>query len=150
VTFHDELGARLTSIALQGELHARRKNPTAAKAEIGSLALRVRQLINATDEVIWTTDPGNDSLPNVVEFVCDYIERFFSPRPASRIGSMFPRFAAGPHQIPGAPSYSVGRQETLNNAVRHSGARLLMVRLTLADGALDLTIADDGVGFDGG
>ncbi len=146
---HDELGARLTSIALQGELAMRgEKIPVAAKAEIGSLALRVRQLINATDEVIWTTDPGNDSLPNVVEFLCDYIERFLTPAGISHRLDV-------PSDLPQVPIKSQARhhvllavKETLNNAVRHSGARLLMVRLTVVNDTLTLSIADDGVGFD--
>jgi signal transduction histidine kinase/streptogramin lyase len=146
---HDELGARLTSIALQGELAMRgEKIPLAAKAEIGSLALRVRQLINATDEVIWTTDPGNDSLPNLIEFLCDYIERFLTPAGVSYRLDV-------PSGLPQVPIQSQARhhfllvvKETLNNVVRHSGAKLLMVRLTLEDDILTLVIEDDGVGFD--
>ena len=39
-------------------------------------------------------------------------------------------------------------QEALQNAVKHSGAREVSVRLTGSDGGLALTIADDGTGFD--
>jgi signal transduction histidine kinase len=146
---HDELGARLTSIALQGDLAMRGSEmPAAAKIQIGSLAARVRQLINATDEVIWTTDPGNDSLPNLVEFLCDYIERFLTPAGI--------RYRLDvPSEMPQVPVKSQDRhqfllafKETLNNMVRHSGAKLLMVRLTIADHALHLVISDNGVGFD--
>jgi PAS domain S-box-containing protein len=38
-------------------------------------------------------------------------------------------------------------QEALHNVVKHSGARRASVQLTSADGMLDLTIADPGVGF---
>ncbi len=146
---HDELGARLTSIALQGELAMRgEKIPAAAKAEIGSLALRVRQLINATDEVIWTTDPGNDSLPNLVEFLCDYVERFLMPA-----GILY-RLDV-PSDLPAIPIQSQARhhfllavKETLNNAVRHANAKMLMVRLAADGDALTLEISDDGIGFD--
>lgn len=146
---HDELGARLTSIALQGELAMRGEQiPIAAKTEIGSLALRVRQLINATDEVIWTTDPGNDSLPNLIEFLCDYIERFLTPAGVSYRLDV-------PTGLPQVPIQSQARhhfllvvKETLNNVVRHSGAKLLMVRLTVEDDTLTLVIEDDGMGFD--
>jgi signal transduction histidine kinase len=146
---HDELGARLTSIALQGELAMRgEKIPTAAKAEIGSLAVRVRQLINATDEVIWTTDPGNDSLPNLVEFLCDYIERFLTP------AGIHYRLDV-PSELPPVPIQSQARhhfllavKETINNAVRHASAKLLMVRLTAEGDLLTLVISDNGVGFD--
>ncbi len=146
---HDELGARLTSIALQGDLAMRGEEiPAAAKMEIGSLAARVRQLINATDEVIWTTDPGNDSLPNLVEFLCDYIERFLTPAGI--------RYRLDvPSDLPPVPVQSQTRhqfllavKETLNNTVRHSGAKLLMVRLTITNDTLNFVISDNGAGFD--
>jgi ligand-binding sensor domain-containing protein/signal transduction histidine kinase len=146
---HDELGARLTSIALQGELAMRgEKIPAAAKAEIGAISLRVRQLINATDEVIWTTDPGNDSLPNLAEFLCDYVERFLTP------AGIHYRLDV-PSDLPPVPVQSQARhhfllavKETLNNAVRHAKAEMLMVQLRAEDHALRLVISDNGSGFD--
>jgi two-component system sensor histidine kinase UhpB len=38
-------------------------------------------------------------------------------------------------------------QEALSNAVRHSGAESIVVRLASDDGTLELTVADDGRGF---
>jgi len=39
-------------------------------------------------------------------------------------------------------------QEALHNALRHAHADRIAVRLRCADGAIDLSVADDGVGFD--
>ncbi len=39
-------------------------------------------------------------------------------------------------------------QEALRNVVKHSGASQASVRIAIVDGGCDLTIADDGVGFD--
>jgi signal transduction histidine kinase len=41
-------------------------------------------------------------------------------------------------------------QEALNNALRHSGAARIWVRLGARDGRLTLEVGDDGVGFDPG
>ena len=41
-------------------------------------------------------------------------------------------------------------QEALSNALRHAGAQRVEVRLRCADDAIDLAVADDGVGFDAG
>lgn len=40
-------------------------------------------------------------------------------------------------------------QEALNNAIKHSGARVLQVELSQASGEVSILISDDGVGFDG-
>jgi signal transduction histidine kinase len=39
-------------------------------------------------------------------------------------------------------------QEALENALRHADAERLRLRLAAADGRLELTVSDDGVGFD--
>jgi two-component system, NarL family, sensor histidine kinase UhpB len=39
-------------------------------------------------------------------------------------------------------------QEALTNAVRHSGARCLWLTLAAENGAVELTVRDDGAGFD--
>lgn len=40
-------------------------------------------------------------------------------------------------------------QEAVNNAIRHSGAKLLSLRIeTTADGSFTLTVLDNGIGFD--
>jgi ligand-binding sensor domain-containing protein/signal transduction histidine kinase len=146
---HDELGARLTSIALQGELAMRGENiPPAAKAEIGSLAVRVRQLINATDEVIWTTDPVNDSLPNLIEFLCDYVERFLTPAGIHFRLDVPPDLPWVPIQSQPRHHFLLAVKETLNNAVRHSNAKMVKVQLTIEGALLTLIISDDGIGFD--
>ncbi len=41
-------------------------------------------------------------------------------------------------------------QEALNNAAKHAHARRVEVKLSLADGGLQIVIRDDGVGFDPG
>jgi two-component system sensor histidine kinase UhpB len=39
-------------------------------------------------------------------------------------------------------------QEALTNAVRHSGARRISLTLAAENGAVELTVSDDGAGFD--
>ncbi len=54
------------------------------------------------------------------------------------------------HQLPDElqlVTYRVA-QEALSNAVRHSGARHIRVRLTLTGDGLELRVSDDGAGFD--
>jgi signal transduction histidine kinase len=41
-------------------------------------------------------------------------------------------------------------QEALRNVVKHSGASRAVIRIAVADGGCDLTVEDDGVGFDQG
>ena len=59
---------------------------------------------------------------------------------------------AGECVVPAAIETDVFRiaQEAISNALRHAGAARVEVRLRCADDALDLVVADDGIGFDAG
>jgi len=56
----------------------------------------------------------------------------------------------GDRVIPGEPQVVLYRvaQEALNNIVRHADARHVAVRLVRRDSGVELTVADDGRGFD--
>jgi PAS domain S-box-containing protein len=61
-----------------------------------------------------------------------------------------PRFEVGEEQIPEALKIVLYRvmQEALSNAAKHSGAEEVQVTLGLRVGGLEMTISDDGSGFD--
>jgi len=61
-----------------------------------------------------------------------------------------PRFAVSEADIPEAMKIVVYRvlQEALSNAAKHSQAQHINVSLIFADGHLELTVTDDGCGFD--
>ena len=146
---HDELGARLTATALQGEFVVQGGQISDdAKSEMSLINRRVRQLIGAVDEVIWTTDPENDSLPNMVAYLCDYAEQFIAP---SEIRCHLDVAA----DLPDLPLSALARRnlllavkETLSNGTRHAGARMIQLKIYLEQGWLKVEISDDGHGFE--
>jgi ligand-binding sensor domain-containing protein/signal transduction histidine kinase len=146
---HDELGARLTATALHGELAAQgKKTPDEAKSEISLISRRVRQLIGAVDEIVWTTDPENDSLPNLAAFLCDYIEQFLAPTGIGcrlDVASDLPdlRLTA---QI--RRNLLLAVKEALNNSVRHAQARTIWLKIRVENNRLELAVVDDGHGFE--
>jgi signal transduction histidine kinase len=145
---HDELGARLTATALHGELLVQDgKMPDDAKSEMNLITRRVRQLIGAVDEVVWTTDPENDSLANVVAFLCDYVEQFLAPTGISYRLEVDPDLPALQMGAQARRNLLFAVKETLNNGVRHAEARKILLKICLENGWLKVEISDDGHGF---
>jgi ligand-binding sensor domain-containing protein/signal transduction histidine kinase len=145
---HDELGARLTATALHGELVLQDgKMPDNAKTEMSLITRRVRQLIGAVDEVVWTTDPENDSLSNVVSFLCDYVEQFLAPTGVSCRLEVVPDLPALPLGALARRNLLLAVKEALNNGVRHAAAKRIRLKIGLEDGYLKVEVSDDGHGF---
>ena len=148
---HDEFGSRLSGIALQGEAatQAGQISPT-AYSDIVAMTRRVRGLIGTLDEVVWATNPANDSLANVVAYLSDYTEDFLSPTaihcrlevPATSELPAITLTAQTRHNL------LLATKEALNNSIRHAGAQTTWLKIQIKSGWLVVEIADDGKGFD--
>lgn len=148
---HDDFGSTLAGLALQGEAAAQAAETTSpARAEIAAITGRIRELIGTLNEVVWATDPANDSLANVVAFLCDHTEDFLSH------GGVKIRLEVPPRpELPDVTVSAHARQnlllaakEALNNCVRHAAASTVWLKIRLASGNFIVEIADDGCGFD--
>jgi ligand-binding sensor domain-containing protein/signal transduction histidine kinase len=148
---HDEFGSSLTGIALQGEATTQHGTVRAdAYSEIVAMTRRVRQLIGVLDEVVWATNPENDSLVNFVAYLCDYTENFLS---SSAIHCRLE--APSSAELPGMAltaqtrhNLMLATKEALNNSIRHAQARTIQLRIRLTGDWLEVKIIDDGKGFD--
>lgn len=129
---HDELGSRLTALAL-------RSRGTPLEAELRNAAERLRELV-------WAVDPKCDSLEGLVGFLVDESERLLfgagislnlkvpSPIPARQLGTETRRQLA------------LVAQEALTNAVRHSQATVITLELVVVGSLIHIRIGDDGIG----
>ncbi len=148
---HDDLGSSLTEISalaatglrpLPGENHA--------AALFHAIADKARRLIVALDEIVWAIDPEDNTLQSLADYLSGYAGEFFAH---TNISCRF--------KVPmSLPSVMVeGRvrhdllmavKEALNNIARHAQATEAEFRMAVTDGALEIEIADNGKGFDGG
>jgi signal transduction histidine kinase len=146
---HDDLGSDLTEIMLLGEMAAQPATPgEEVRQHAEAIAVRSRQAAGAMDEIIWTVNPRNDTVPRLADRVAEMARRRFDPLPAQlRIEIM--------EDIPGLPLPATARhslflamKEAQNNAAKHSGATEVRVGVSCKDGCLVLTMEDNGCGFD--
>jgi len=146
---HDELGARLTGITHLGELAMRSsQSPSEMYTQLAALTNRVRQLMGIMDEVVWTINPQNDSLPNIVSFLSDYMERFLAPTNIRWRLDTDPDFPNIIVPAQARHNLLLAAKETLNNAVKHASATMIRMRIQMANGQLEIIVSDDGRGFD--
>jgi signal transduction histidine kinase len=85
---HDEIGAGLTRIKLMGRGLARAATAGGEWKEASEkITSASDELIQSLGEIVWTVNPDNDSLENVVAFIRNYLSRLFDtqPGPALRL-----------------------------------------------------------------
>ncbi len=147
---HDDIGANLSTIALLSDVAQRQV--ASAPATLTSTLSRIgeigRRSVEAMSDIVWAIDPSKDRLADLLS----RMRRFASD--AFTAGAIEFRFeiAGMDHDL---PLGTVLRRELLlifkeavNNLVRHSGCSQALVSFRAHGRRLELTVVDDGCGFD--
>jgi signal transduction histidine kinase len=131
---HDHLGAQLAGIAL-------------ASGANESAHQRVRESLRELNDLIWSVHPDNDTLPSLADFIANFASRYLSAACIELDLDL-------PEQIPSTPIPSRLRhelaamfKEALRNVTQHARAKRVVVRLRMDRNCLELSIRDDGCGF---
>jgi signal transduction histidine kinase/ligand-binding sensor domain-containing protein len=145
---HDDLGASLTEIALLANLAAEER-PAGGKDDntFPEVAVKAQALVAALDEIVWAVNPRHDTLRSLTEYVAAFGGKFLE-----RAGMTLRRDL--PRDLPDATldaerrhNVFLAAREALNNAVKHSGATDVWLRVRMDGGELQITIQDNGRGF---
>ncbi|MBU6400102.1 MAG: hypothetical protein KGS61_07270 [Verrucomicrobia bacterium] len=145
---HDDLGAHLTQIAILSEVarqdaaHSRQLDQQLARVSAAA-----RSAVSNISELVWATNPRNDTLANLLAYLREYIARYFEPTPI-RCHLSFPS------EVPDWSLTAEFRRnlflavkEILHNAVKHSEASQVEVTVSVNAHQLALHLADNGRGF---
>ena len=146
---HDDLGTSLIEIKFLSTVAG---SATSSAAEVKSYLADINnkslELVKALDEIVWAVNPKNDSLRNLVNYLCLFAQEFL------RTASVQCRLDVPPG-MPDLPLNAEQRhtlflvvKEALANAAKHSAASEVRLRVALRDSRLALIIEDNGRGFD--
>ncbi|MBW8780261.1 MAG: ATP-binding protein [Verrucomicrobia bacterium] len=138
---HDQVGASLTQIALQ--VQAATSPDSRAR-----LADSVRQTVDDLDGVVWATNPINDTLDSLLQYLVRFSWDFLKPANV-RLRIDFP-IEVPSRILPPEFRHHVLLvvREALNNAVKYSAASEIHLGASFSPAALTITVADNGRGFD--
>ena len=147
---HDDVGSRLTRVAMVTELADRETPAGPGKSHIQNIANTVRDITRAMDEIVWTINPRNDSLENLANYTFHYAQEYFQDTGVRCRLDL-------PHDLPDRRVTTEERhnlfmavKEALNNVLKHAGATEVRIALTMLDGRMMIIITDNGRGVDKG
>lgn len=146
---HDDLGAGLTQISLMSEAAKRRnKAGKTAREELNDISLTSKQLIENVSEIIWAMNPEFDTLSGMFSYLREQATKLLE-------------YSGKEYQIELPEDYTdinisntkrknilMLVKEAVNNAIKHSGASFISVKISLIDYSLEMEIKDNGHGFD--
>ncbi|HYE95925.1 MAG TPA: two-component regulator propeller domain-containing protein [Rubricoccaceae bacterium] len=144
---HDDLSTDLSGIALVTDLLHRHPNladdDRRQLAEVRDTALA---MVDGLRDIVWTINPEHDTLEAMVRRMRQVAARLLTGLDHTFEADV----PAGAHAVAMTLRRDVLLlyKEALHNVARHARATRVSVRLAQRDGHLDLTVEDDGQGFD--
>jgi ligand-binding sensor domain-containing protein/signal transduction histidine kinase len=138
---HDDIGARLTQLALMADRGAGGDGD-------GQVAAAARDTIQAMDELVWTVNARNDTAEAIVNYCAAYAEDYLRGT-GVRLRLKLP--VSAPAVIVDAETRRqvfLCLKEALNNVVKHAHATEVHLEIAVTPVAFDLSLRDDGRGFD--
>jgi signal transduction histidine kinase len=146
---HDELGATLTEVTMLSSLARTTPLPVENKEHYLEQISRVsRSLVTTLDEIVWAINPKYDTVDSLASYYSLFAQRLLNLAGMScrlQVAESFPEIPLDSRLRHGA---FLAFKEALNNAIRHSGASEVLIALNAAAGWLNITVADNGRGFD--
>ena len=146
---HDSIGQRLTAIKyrLEGSIQELgRENVKVGMESLESIIPIVQESIEEVRTIQRNLRPSIVDDLGIVPTISWFCREFGTTYPGIRVEE---RIDIHEKDVPDSLKIIIFRiiQEALNNVAKHSRANLVRVSLTRADGKIELTINDNGVGF---
>ena len=149
--FHDELGSTLSSIALYSEMAISDSSADERTKNILSLiGESSRGTVSAMQDMIWTIQPKNDKMEEVVYRMREYAY------PLAELKNINLKFDVGDDVQKLVLLMEIRKniylifKEALNNAFKYTSATHITIVMSKQENQLVLTLKDDGTGFDPG
>ena len=145
---HDDIGSGLTSIRLMSEVaKAKNEKEENPETELDRISTTSSELMDKMNEIIWTMNSRNDTLPNLIAYLRHQVVEYFEPFHIN-LRLIIPDEVPD-SEITGEIRRSVllTVKEALHNIIKHSRATRVELSFSIEDYFI-ICISDNGIGFD--
>jgi signal transduction histidine kinase len=145
---HDDLGSSLARISLLSSLAKDDKeHPEQVLSHVTKIAQSADETVRALEEIVWAVRPGSDSLQSLVEYIAHFSNELFEGNGTRCRLDL-------PHDLPALAMPPEVRhniflvvKEALTNVLKHADAREVRVQAKAVGHHLEISVHDDGRGF---
>lgn len=146
---HDDVGASLTQIAMmsQGLKQNSGSSEGGGAEQLEKIFQKARGVTRSLNEIVWSLNPKNDRLENMLVYFSSYAREFLSLADI-RCRIHLPE-ADMERIVPSSIRHHLylALKESLHNIVKHAEAHEVWIRVALEGTQLVMEISDDGKGL---
>jgi ligand-binding sensor domain-containing protein/two-component sensor histidine kinase len=147
---HDNIGSGLTEISILSEV-ASRKNNSEQKisgGELNKISDISRQLVDNMSDIVWVVNPSRDSLHDLILRLKDNYSELLSSLGISFKSKNLETLKDVKLPMDVKQNLYLIFKEAINNSIKHSNCKQIMLESNLRNDVLEISLTDDGSGFD--
>lgn len=146
--FHDESGAKLTRINLHTGLAKQQARDPAIRAHLEHIEQAQRELSAGIRDLIWSMDPGKDSLHDVLDRLHAFaLPLFDGTETRFRLEGRDDALRHVRLDMEERRAITLIMKEALNNCAKHAHATHCTLSVSQDHGIIEIALIDDGLGF---
>lgn len=146
---HDQIGSKLARISfLSEDLRSDLTDLKAPEAKVDSIATTSRDLLQSLDQMVWAVNPRNDTVEHLAVYLGQYAAEYFQNTSIQCQVGLPQHFPEAPLSADVRNNVLLAFKEALSNTLKHSGAPRVSVDIQIKNPTLEISIADNGSGFD--
>jgi signal transduction histidine kinase len=144
---HDDIGTGLSTMMLYVNMLKSKMSDKLEYADIERVSALGSELVVQMKEIVWSLNPGNDSLESLLVFIRQYFVQLFEPLPFHTnviLPALIPDIA-----LKGAARRNIFLcvKEALNNVIKHAKADRIELNVLMLHDKLIISIKDNGAGL---
>jgi signal transduction histidine kinase len=145
---HDDIGSTLSSISILSDLAIREKDFLQTLATIKEVNTRSMQLMERMDDIVWSINPKNDTLENLMMRINHFATTLFEARNIDYQIQIQPDINEVKIPMEYRQHIYMILKEAINNLVKYSNAEKACIRIWSDEQQFFLEVQDNGRGFD--
>ncbi len=148
---HDEVGATLSSIAIAARVVEKRLDKQSPDLQLilDQIKSDSNNTIQTIRDTVWTLNPHNDSLPQLVEKMRSFAAQILTAKDvALQFENHLEETSSAKISMEQRQNVYLIFKEAINNIAKHAEATKVNVELEAKNGELRMRITDNGKGFD--
>ncbi len=147
---HDNVGSGLTEISILSELaaHEFEKAMPDSSHRLNTISEKARQLVDSMSDIVWMVNPHRDSLYHLMLRLKDSYSDFINALGISFSTVNIDKFTDVKLPMDYRQNLFLIFKEAINNAIKHSRCKKIILEANLNKDILELTLKDDGIGIE--
>ena len=143
---HDDIGSTLSSINIISQMAL--KDANGSTSHFQRIAQHSSSMMESMSDIVWSINPNNDSLDQVISKMKEFAAEILDPLDIAYSFSGEENLEAIKLDVSTRKNLFLIFKEAINNAAKYSSAKAIVIQFKRSNNIIDLSIHDNGKGFD--